>query len=534
MNTPLTPQKCAINSSYCKFGSEALLKRLHDFQAGIDGVTRNEDVECVHKTRVASRRLRATLPLFRFCFPEKTYKKSLKKIKKVTRLLGSARDLDVQIIFITQYMKRLGSPEKVYVDLLLEDLKDRRNSIQKTVAKGLEKLKASDALCNLRGFCEQTVAEQLSVIFDQSNVLKKAHWHISFRLEDFLSLQEYVYLENEKLNHHQMRIYAKKLRYTMETFAPLYNNQLTDEIQTIRAFQDVLGEMHDYDVWMECVPKFIESYKAVQNEETKFDGQEFEQTLSSFLAYLEKKRKDAYSQFIHLWAESKQTDFFNKLAKATEDGAAILPQETTNQAQTDLLTGNREIMVNTSESFSKGHWPDTEHYSQVTRLALELFDGLVDVHHLNADERCLLECAAILHDIGLSKNCASHHKVGAEIILNDTQLPFTFQERQVIAAIVRYHRKGLPKQKHSIIASLDPVTMYKVNALAGLLRIADSLDYTHGSIIKRLNVKESSKRITVECESEVKALLEEQAFNKKKDLFEKVFNKKLVLVWKQT
>jgi exopolyphosphatase/guanosine-5'-triphosphate,3'-diphosphate pyrophosphatase len=69
--------------------------------------------------------------------------------------------------------------------------------------------------------------------------------------------------------------------------------------------------------------------------------------------------------------------------------------------------------------------------------------------------------------------------------------------------------------------------------LASLLRIADGLDYTHQSIVEALNIKVGTKRITVECVSKTKSVLEEQAFNKKKDLFEKVFAKKVVLLWKK-
>ena len=41
------------------------------------------------------------------------------------------------------------------------------------------------------------------------------------------------------------------------------------------------------------------------------------------------------------------------------------------------------------------------------------------------------------------------------------------------------------------------------------------------------------KESLVECVCETKSILEEQAFNKKKDLFEKVFAKKVVLIWKK-
>ena len=48
-----------------------MLKLLERFDENIDGVIKNTDIECVHKTRVITRRLRATMPLFKFCFPQK-------------------------------------------------------------------------------------------------------------------------------------------------------------------------------------------------------------------------------------------------------------------------------------------------------------------------------------------------------------------------------------------------------------------------------------------------------------------------------
>ena len=74
----------------------------------------------------------------------------------------------------------------------------------------------------------------------------------------FLSHGRIVHKENEILKHHEMRIRAKWLRYTLEVFAPLYEEELSEEIKMMKNFQDTLGEMHDCDVWIEGIPKFIE------------------------------------------------------------------------------------------------------------------------------------------------------------------------------------------------------------------------------------------------------------------------------------
>ena len=301
--------------SYCKFGSEALLKLLEAFEDQIGGVIKNDDIEYVHKTRVTSRRLRAAMPLFKPCFRRKEYKKWLSEIKNVTCLLGEARDLDVQIVFVEQYMKNLSSAsEKAGMNILLKAHKDSRKSIQPSVVKGLDELKASDILEDLRNFCEQTIGEQSNQFFDPKKVLEKAHWHISFRLDDFLAMEKCVYLEKEISKHHEMRIFAKKLRYTMETFAPLYKNKLAQEIETIKAFQDILGEMHDCDVWIEYIPKFREEVKAKNKFEQKKKPEiQSNQALLNFLTVVKKKRKEHYKEFVRLWDENKKNGFFVQL-----------------------------------------------------------------------------------------------------------------------------------------------------------------------------------------------------------------------------
>ena len=44
---------------------------------------------------------------FQNLLSKKKFKKWLEEVKKVTKLLGEARDLDVQIAFIQAYMKKL-------------------------------------------------------------------------------------------------------------------------------------------------------------------------------------------------------------------------------------------------------------------------------------------------------------------------------------------------------------------------------------------------------------------------------------------
>jgi CHAD domain-containing protein len=56
--------------------------------------------------------------------------------------------------------------------------------------------------------------------------------------------------------HHEMRISAKHLRYTMEILAGVYGRKLDPFIEEVKELQKRLGELHDCDVWLEYLPRF--------------------------------------------------------------------------------------------------------------------------------------------------------------------------------------------------------------------------------------------------------------------------------------
>jgi exopolyphosphatase/guanosine-5'-triphosphate,3'-diphosphate pyrophosphatase len=161
-----------------------------------------------------------------------------------------------------------------------------------------------------------------------------------------------------------------------------------------------------------------------------------------------------------------------------------------------------------------------------------IFDKTKQLHSLGKEERYWLECAAILHDIGLSTSAKGHHKASLKLILNEPDLPFTYMERYIIGSIARYHRKALPNKKHFNLAPLSQTEREKVGVLASILRVADALDYSHRSVVKRVNLKAFQNYVVLECLATRDHDLEDQAVRKKKNLFERVFKKELTIVWK--
>jgi exopolyphosphatase/guanosine-5'-triphosphate,3'-diphosphate pyrophosphatase len=170
---------------------------------------------------------------------------------------------------------------------------------------------------------------------------------------------------------------------------------------------------------------------------------------------------------------------------------------------------------------------DLEHTNQVTYLALRLFDELQHLHNLTEGDRFLLECGAMLHDIGWVQGWKSHHKSSLSMILDNQFLPFDGKEKLLIGSIARYHRKALPSLKHDHYAALEPAERKLVSKLAGLLRIADALDRTHAKVVSDLHCVVTKKLVVIKCLVSRPAAEEEKNAHLKADLFEKVYKKKV-------
>ena len=88
-------------------------------------------------------------------------------------------------------------------------------------------------------------------------------YHMSYKvIQDKLAILrafDPLIYDQEKIEElHEMRIAAKNLRYTMEIFTPLYQSGLKPAINHIKEAQDILGDIHDFDVWTDLLPGFLE------------------------------------------------------------------------------------------------------------------------------------------------------------------------------------------------------------------------------------------------------------------------------------
>ena len=83
------------------------------------GTVKGDDLEVLHDMRVAARRLRAVLRIFRGCFSKKKFKKHKARLQSLIRALGTVREHDVFIALLSQSREALEPADRKVIDLLI-------------------------------------------------------------------------------------------------------------------------------------------------------------------------------------------------------------------------------------------------------------------------------------------------------------------------------------------------------------------------------------------------------------------------------
>jgi hypothetical protein len=125
---------------FAEFGREILPGYVKKFLKWTDDVRKKEDIEDVHKVRVASRRLRATLDAFESCADPASFKKINTRVKKLADALGSVRDTDVMISGLSNSMQEMASEEQAGVQWFIDRLQAYHQQEEQALDTELRKL----------------------------------------------------------------------------------------------------------------------------------------------------------------------------------------------------------------------------------------------------------------------------------------------------------------------------------------------------------------------------------------------------------
>lgn len=343
------------------FGSKAILTHLATLTGQAEGVRnagkRKADIEPVHDMRVASRRLRNAFEIF----PNLVTAKWRKRIRKLAGALGKARDTDVQIEFVRTAITH--APERRFrpgLQRLLLRLQQQREALQEKVIKALDKFEQSgvatdikEALSPVETTGDSSELTEIQPGQGSLNLASHAHITLLHRVQEMLAFDETARNPTNIEGLHKLRIAFKHLRYSLETFEPLYAPEtkvegpetakppepkgLAPYIKLAKTFQEILGDVHDCDVWIAFIPEFLseEQERTIQY----FGNARSLKTFEPGLAYLKQERDYhrgvRYAEFIDLWQAHLEAGTWAQILSLTE--SILFPVATTTPTKIALI-----------------------------------------------------------------------------------------------------------------------------------------------------------------------------------------------------
>lgn len=221
-----------------------LTRNLNALRSQWSGV-RDGEIEAVHQARVATRRIRAALPLL-----VQTRQTDRRLFKFIGRRLGRVRELDVAEGLLVELERHLPS-SACGIAALRRDIREKQDRARVKMLKGLERIdlrveaehiRHPSLTRHLAGYWRDIPSEIRGEVVSASDSVRGAIVHAAG-----------VYMPNRL---HSVRIAAKKLRYSIEIADDTGVVAGAQIVPRLKKAQETLGRLHDLQVLLAHVRKY--------------------------------------------------------------------------------------------------------------------------------------------------------------------------------------------------------------------------------------------------------------------------------------
>ncbi len=129
--------------SFREAAGKILWTRFDEMMSFRTEALKGKDIEGVHDMRVASRRLRAALEIFRDVFSRKQYRELREEVKRIADALGEVRDLDVLQERLERDRRDRPRSQQLVLKAMLEDLRQDRQGARENLKRTLTQAEES-------------------------------------------------------------------------------------------------------------------------------------------------------------------------------------------------------------------------------------------------------------------------------------------------------------------------------------------------------------------------------------------------------
>lgn len=220
-----------------------LTGRLADVRKPEAGLAEGVDPDAVHDMRVATRRLRAALGVFR---PLGGLGKLEREVKRLQDALGGVRDVHVQAAWLDGAARGLKDEGPGTLKGLTALREARQAGLQEQEAR---------LHAELERWVDRTVPRLLRKLDGLQDKHRfggrRARAPVRQRLRRVAKRMDAYSDAPDAASAHVLRKELKKLRYELELFQPAFRRTVDALLEVLVPLQDALGELHDADVRLE-------------------------------------------------------------------------------------------------------------------------------------------------------------------------------------------------------------------------------------------------------------------------------------------
>ena len=227
------------DSSIRELATAVLRRHFGELLRREPGTRLGDDVEELHDMRVAARRLRAALSLFRpYLRPE--YDEIGEDLRWVASALGEVRDLDVQLAEIQAWKVRLDPHDADALEPLITELNRRRDAARGSMLTALDAERYEKFVGEFSGLLTSPIEPD-----ESGRAVDIAPDLVLRRCRRFRRRADRLRESSDDADFHRLRIDGKRLRYSLEFVSPLYAKIVRQAIAQLVEVQDLLGRHQD-------------------------------------------------------------------------------------------------------------------------------------------------------------------------------------------------------------------------------------------------------------------------------------------------
>ncbi|MGG6296774.1 CHAD domain-containing protein [Leptolyngbya sp. AN02str] len=222
------------------------------------GVLADKDAEHLHQMRVGSRRLATALQVFDAAI-DLPKAAQLKSVRKLTKVLGNLRDLDVQIQSLQEdYYPQLHAKEQKQLAEAIAILKKKRHKAFANTQTTLKEPLYQDLKAAYKHWIAEpklTAIAQLPVKAVLPDMLSPLLSTLLLHPAWLIPTCDVTDVTVDSL--HNLRKVCKYVRYQAEFFVPFYGGPFKEWISEVKVIQDRLGELQDLYVMLDLIAELF-------------------------------------------------------------------------------------------------------------------------------------------------------------------------------------------------------------------------------------------------------------------------------------